>query len=293
VQRSSVSRRSADGEIRFTRRGIEEDPSLISTSGLRYVASGAPGRPAVVFLHGFLGSSADWKDTTAALGAGAFCVAVDLPGHGASVGLPPAAYTFEGAARRVLGVLDDLGLERATFAGYSMGGRLALYLALHHPGRCEGLFLESASPGLEHEGERAARRAADEEKARRLEMEDLEEFLRDWYRQPLFASLARDERLLERTIEARLRNDPLELAKSLRGMGTGSQPSLWGELKGLGAPALTTAGELDAKFVGTSRRMASLAPRMRIAVVPGAGHNVRAEVPEAYLTLLEGLLGSP
>jgi pimeloyl-ACP methyl ester carboxylesterase len=66
----------------------------------------------------------------------------------------------------VLEVLDGAGVDQSTVVGYSMGGRLALYLALRHPDRCAGLFLESASPGLEDAGERAARRRADEEKAR-------------------------------------------------------------------------------------------------------------------------------
>jgi len=220
------------------------------------------------------------------------CIAVDLPGHGTSTGLPPGAYTIEGATRSLLGLLDDLGLERPVISGYSMGGRLALYLALRHPDRCAGLFLESASPGLEDARERAARRTADEEKATRLEGGDFKGFLRDWYRQPLFASLAQDEVLLRRAIEDKMRNDPAELAKSLRGMGTGGQPSLWGELPGLRVPALAVAGELDGKFVGISRRMASLDPSIRVAVVPGAGHNVHAEAPTAYLSLLEGFLSA-
>jgi pimeloyl-ACP methyl ester carboxylesterase len=97
---------------------------------------------------------------------------------------------------------------------------------------------------------------------------------------------------LRRVIEDKMRNDPAELAKSLRGMGTGSQPPLWGELSGLRAPALAVAGDFDGKFVGISHRMVSLNPSIRGAVVPGAGHNVHAEVPTAYLSLLEGFLSA-
>lgn len=226
----------------------------------------------------------------AALGGRFFRVAVDLPGHGASVGLPPESYTFEGAAQGVISVLDGLRIGRATLAGYSMGGRLALYLALRHPERCGGLFLESASPGLRSEPERSKRRAADEERASHLESGNFGEFVRDWYRQPLFASLARDEELLERTISSRLKNDPTELARSLRGMGSASQPPLWEELAGLRVPALAAAGELDEKFVGITRRMADLCPSMRVAVVSGAGHNVRAEALKEYLRLLKGFV---
>ena len=244
----------------------------------------------MLFLHGFMGRAEDWRGVWTGLDERFFRTAVDLPGHGASLGMPRDRYTMEGAARSVIEVLDGAGVDRATVVGYSMGGRLALYLALRHPDRCAGLFLESVSHGLEDAGERAARRRADEEKATRLEGGDFEGFLHDWYRQPLFAPLSRDEDLLRRIIEDRRRNDPAELAKSLRGMGTGSQPSLWGDLPNLRVPALAVAGRLDEKFVGISRRMASLNARMRLAAVPGVGHNVHAEAPGAHLSLLETFL---
>ena len=253
---------------------------------LGYAITGEAGRPTVLFLHGFMGSAADWKDVMAALGGDRRCLAVDLPGHGASLGLMPDLYTIEGTTRALIQLLDELEIERPTLAGYSMGGRLALYFALRHPERCAGLFLESSSPGIEDASERETRRRADEGKATRIESGHFEDFLRDWYRQPLFASLARDEERLRKTVEARLRNDPVELARSLRGMGAGSQPSLWGELASLEVPALAVAGELDGKYVDVSRRMASVSPRVRDVVVTGAGHNVRLEAPGAYLALL-------
>jgi len=257
---------------------------------LNYEVSGDPRSPAVLFLHGFMGSSADWREVMAALGDRAFCIAADLPGHGTSLGLTAEAYTIEGSARAVIDTMNGLEVERAIVAGYSMGGRLALYLALRHPERCAGLFLESASPGLESASERASRCAADEAQAQRLETGDMEAFLRDWYRQPLFASLARDEQLLHRTIQARRRNDPGELARSLRSMGAGSQPSLWRELEGLGVSALAVAGGLDEKYVRVSSRMASINPRVSPAVITGAGHNVHDEAPAEYVALLGGFV---
>ena len=205
-------------------------------------------------------------------------------------GLSPDDYTFDGVARGVLRVLEELGVARPTLIGYSMGGRLALYLALRNRDGFSGLFLESASPGLEDAAERRTRRQADEERAKQLESGDLEGFLARWYGQPLFASLARNERLLGETIETRLDNDPGELARSLRGMGTGNQPSLWSELGALTLPTLAVAGGLDEKYVEVSDLMASQGPRIRSAVVPGAGHNVCLEKPGEYLGLLERFL---
>jgi 2-succinyl-6-hydroxy-2,4-cyclohexadiene-1-carboxylate synthase len=258
---------------------------------LHHMVSGNARGPEILFLHGFMGSVADWREVTAAVDGSYRCLAVDLPGHGASLDLPyPEAYTVAGAARALLDLLDELNVERPVVVGYSMGGRLALYLALRHPERCSGLFLESASPGIEDAAERDARREADEEKAMRLESDDFRAFLADWYRQPLFASLPRHEGLMERIVDARRRNDPRELARSLRGMGAGSQPSLWADLGRLEAPALAVAGALDEKYVGISRRMAALNPRLRAVLVADAGHNVHLEAPEAYLALLQDFL---
>ena len=261
--------------------------------GLSYSVSGHPRCPTILFLHGFMGSAADWTGAIATLDERFYCVAPDLPGHGASLGLPPECYTMEGTMRALLDLLDDLDIERAALVGYSMGGRLALYLALRHPARCLRLFLESASPGIESEAEREARRRSDEEKALRLEKGDLESFLDYWYRQPLFAPLARREGLLQETIGARLRNDPTELARSLRGMGAGEQAPMWGRLGALRVPALAVAGELDERYAGIARLMASVNPLFRAAVVTGTGHSVRLEAPKAYLALLKRSLGTP
>lgn len=258
--------------------------------GLNHTLTGDPSSPNVLLLHGFMGSSQDWALVTGALEDCFHWIAPDLPGHGGSLRLPPDLYTIEGAARVLVRLFDELRIPRAVVAGYSMGGRLALYLALRYPERCAGLFLESASPGLESDEERKARRASDEERAARLASGDFDEFLEDWYSQPLFASLARDEALLRRTIESRRRNDPAELAKSLRGMGTGNQPSLWGELDSLQTPALTVAGELDDKYAGIARQMAAASPMISFAIVPGAGHNVHSEAPERYLEALQSFL---
>jgi 2-succinyl-6-hydroxy-2,4-cyclohexadiene-1-carboxylate synthase len=261
-----------------------------SVGELSYTLSGPTRYPTVLFLHGFMGSAADWRDVTTVLGDRVRCLAADLPGHGASLGLPPEEYTVDGAARALLDLLDELGIERSIVVGYSMGGRLALYFALRHPERCAGLFLESASPGIEKAAEREAWRYADEEKAKRLASSDFGEFLADWYRQPLFASLARCEGLVERAVEERRRNYPAELARSLRGMGAGNQPSLWGELSRLQAPVLAVAGALDEKYAMIADRMASFNPKIRLAVIPGVGHNIHLESPSAFIALLRRFL---
>jgi len=260
-------------------------------AGLYYETRGPDDAPPLLLLHGFMGSSAEWDEVAAALRDGHRLLIPDLPGHGLSTGLPyPDSYAMQGATDALISLLDAENVDRCAVAGYSMGGRLALYLALRHPERVNRLLVESASPGLATEEERAARRAADEKLAQRLETEDLREFVEDWYQQPLFANLARDEELLRRTIEARLQNDPHELARSLCAMGTGSQPSLWEELPELKVPTLAVVGEEDAKFVRIAREVERRSANVRVVVVPGTGHSVHAEALGAYILMLKRCL---
>lgn len=240
-----------------------------------------------------MGSANDWAGVIAGLGQDYHSLAVDMPGHGRSTGLADAIYTMDDAARALVDVLDERGVERCAVVGYSMGGRLALYFALHFPERCRKLVLESASPGLKTAQEREARRVLDEERAVRLETGDFGAFLHAWYRQPLFASLAGHVGLIEQMIEARRENDPRELARSLRGMGAGRQPSLWERLPELRVSTCAIAGALDAKYVAVAGRMAGGSPRVRAVVVPEAGHVVHAEQPRRFVALLRTFLKQP
>lgn len=249
---------------------------------LHYTTHGAPEHPAYCFLHGFMGSAADWEPIIAGLTEAAFCVAVDLPGHGASTDIPPWTYSMEGVTQALADVLDDAGVEECVLVGYSMGGRVALYYTLYHGDRIRRLVLESASPGLRSEEERAHRRSVDADRAEAIQ-EDFEAFLENWYRMPLFASLERRD-LVESMVEQRRHNDPTLLARVLDGLGTGAQPSLWDDLESLDVPTLVLTGSRDEKYVTVAGEIASRNPAVRPVVVPDAGHNVHAERPQAYLS---------
>ncbi|NMA72167.1 MAG: alpha/beta fold hydrolase, partial [Firmicutes bacterium] len=73
------------------------------------------------------------------------------------------------------------------------------------------------------------------------------------------------------------------LAASLRGMGTGAQAPLWDRLPRLAVPTRLVVGERDAKFVALARQMAARSPQIQVVTVPGAGHTVHLEQPEAFL----------
>ncbi len=259
---------------------------------LAYQLYGAPDRPTLVVLHGFLGSGQDWAAVAGRLQADWRIVAIDLPGHGGSAHLVDVKqYTMSAAAAAVQQTLDRLGVGQAALLGYSMGGRLALYLGLHAPWRFTCLALESASPGLRTAGERAARRAADEQLAQRLEHESLVDFLTAWYNLPLFAGL-RQHPDFPALLTRRQANHPQALARSLRGMGVGVQPSLWDAWARCSLPTLLLVGGEDDKYVALAAEMQRLHPPAQVAILAGCTHTPHLENVEAFITALRPFLAS-
>jgi 2-succinyl-6-hydroxy-2,4-cyclohexadiene-1-carboxylate synthase len=242
-----------------------------------------PGKPVVVYLHGFLGGLADWNETVTSVGDLFSHLQIDLPGHtDSSVRIPDRYYSMSGTAELVINVLDHMGIDRCHLVGYSMGGRLGLYLLVHYPDRFLKAIIESASPGLKTEEERSARRASDRRLIRELQTKPRDEFLTGWYAQPLFQSMNHQDARFAAMLSRRLELDAAGLSLSLRNMGTGAQPSLWENLSQIGVPTLFLAGELDRKFSALAKEMAGLCPHGRSAIIPGAGHSVHYERPAEF-----------
>jgi 2-succinyl-6-hydroxy-2,4-cyclohexadiene-1-carboxylate synthase len=176
-----------------------------------------------------------------------------------------------------------------------MGGRLALYLVCNFPDRFSKIVLESASPGLKTATQRQERIEQDEAIARQLEILALTDFLQQWYSNPLFASLKNHSSLYSALIHRRQNNDKAALAKALRGLGTGRQPSFWEKLSAINTPLLLLAGELDSKFVTIARDMAqhcqigrttSLKEIFEIHIFENCGHNIHLESPTYYIQVI-------
>lgn len=243
---------------------------------------------ALLLLHGFTGSSASWARVLPELAERYRVIAVDLLGHGVSDAPAEAErYGMVPVAADIAALLDYLDIARAHLLGYSMGGRLALYLALLWPERWRSLVLESSSPGLAAAEERIERAAHDKELASFIEAKGIEAFVDYWEQLPLFASQQRLPAALQgKYRRRRLQNRPAGLAGSLRGMGTGVQPSQWERLDELALPTLLIAGALDEKFVAIAQKMARVIPGATLAMVPGAGHTVHLERPEMYLRIV-------
>jgi 2-succinyl-6-hydroxy-2,4-cyclohexadiene-1-carboxylate synthase len=270
----------------------------IGNCGVTYYVEGDPSHPAILFLHGFMGDCHEFKQAIAELSKQFYCVAIDLMGHGQThlidqspqdaviVTKQEHYYTIQASAYLVIEFLDFLRLDCCFLIGYSMGGRLALYLTIHFPQYFHKVALESASAGLRTDAERSDRLAKDRQLAAKLANGNFRQFLENWYQQPIFASL-RSHPDFQQLLEQRLKNSPAQLAKSLRNLSTGMQPSLWEDLPKIKTPLLLLAGELDPKFVQINQQMEQLTKGSQLEIVPNCGHNIHFENPELFVEKIQ------
>lgn len=236
----------------------------------------------LILVHGFTQSAASWDAVEFRLNAlGHDVVALDAPGHGrhhdTHLGLWKAAdlLAAEGGA--------------GTWLGYSMGGRLALHVALSHPELVERLVLVGVTAGIETAVARVERQAADELLAEELVRDGLDAFLSRWLAQPLFESLPEENA----GIDARRVNTPAGLAASLRMMGTGAQDNLWPRLPEITAPTMLVAGALDEKFSGIAHRMAEAMPEAHMTAMNGCGHACHLEAPDTFVGIVDDFVNEP
>jgi 2-succinyl-6-hydroxy-2,4-cyclohexadiene-1-carboxylate synthase len=243
-------------------------------------------------LHGFTGSKASWVAVRAAFRPTRRVIAVDLPGHGETV-IDDGSFDYSLArtADLVAETLAALRLSYADVLGYSMGGRVALQLALAHGERVGRLVLESASAGLATAAARARRRQSDARLAAALARDGIAAFVRRWEALPLFRSLAwQPDGVRDGLRRQRLACRPAGLAASLRGMGLGVQPWLGARLGTLAIPVLLVSGEADRKFTRIAERLASRLPLGQHEVIAAAGHIPHLEQPEAFVRAARSFL---
>lgn len=237
-----------------------------------------------VLLHGFTGTPASWDAVRACLeGAGHRVVCPELLGHGAA----SDAASFEAEVDRVARALPRRGVLH--LVGYSMGGRLALGLVTRHRVRFESLALISANPGIPvaDESARQARRNSDADLAEQLRSDGITPFVERWESLPMWATQdALPDETRETQRESRLSHDPEALADALDVLGLAAMPDFRSELPDLDLPTKLIVGEHDEKYRAIATEMADALPDARVHVVPGVGHNVVLEAPDALATLL-------
>ncbi len=238
----------------------------------------------VVLLHGFLGSPEAWGAVREILDArrplGLEVVAPWLPGHGRGAA-PLDDHTFDGAIDGFVASLHGRGdaPQPRVWAGYSMGGRIALGVAGRHPALVGDLVLVSSHLGLAVP-EARAQRAADDDAFARLADHGIEAMV-DAHasRSVLIAQNALPGCLRDVLRARRLAHDPHAIASSIRALGLGAMPDLRGVLAARGGRLHVVAGGEDPSYAALAREAARIAGA-EATIVPGAGHDVLLEDPE-------------
>lgn len=246
----------------------------------------------LVLLHGFTGSTKTWNTIVSLLPTTIKIVAVDLMGHG-KTDQPEEVdkYSMEEQIEILNELFDELQLVKFFLLGYSMGGRVALSYANKYPERIHHLILESSSPGLKTAEERQKRIESDEKLADFIMEKGLENFIDYWENIPLFKTqkqLPQNEQ--EKIRKGRLSQNPLGLANSLRGMGTGKQASVWEHLNTFTFPVTILAGSLDEKYCNIGKEMADLMPNAKYVEIEQVGHTIHVENPTQFAKIVKNAI---
>ena len=254
----------------------------------RYYESGEGTGNPLVILHGLFGNQGNWAWHARELARRHDVYVMDLRNHGRSDW--DAAHDYPSMAADVLQTIDDIGLERVDILGHSMGGKVAMALALQAPQRVDRLLVADIAPvtypdtpHLPLQAMQAvpldsitSRKEADKSMAAVLESDSIREFL--------LTNLQRDDQGAFRwrcNLEAIARNFDL-----VRGF-----PDFSGQYSG---PTLFIKGsESDYIDVAYKDAVTQLFPDASLKVIDNAGHWLHSEKPRAFLKVLNGFLGDP
>ncbi|WP_045523830.1 2-succinyl-6-hydroxy-2,4-cyclohexadiene-1-carboxylate synthase [Neobacillus niacini] len=246
----------------------------------------------LLLLHGFTGDYSTWKPFCPVWGKHSKLIIPDIIGHGETESPEDIIrYKIESAAEDLIMLLDQLEIEQIDLLGYSMGGRLALTIAILYPERVRKLILESASPGLKTDEERMLRRMKDGELANFINDRGIKSFVDYWEAIPLFSTMSSLPNAIKKSIrEQRLANNAKGLTNSLLGMGTGSQSSWWGKLNQLSCEVLLLTGEKDEKFCKIAECMLEDMKKASWIIIIDCGHAIHVEQNEKFGTIVSDFL---
>jgi pimeloyl-ACP methyl ester carboxylesterase len=253
----------------------------------------------VLLLHGLGATKASFYDTAAALSRDGYRVhALDLPGFGSSSKPATAPYTARWFADTVLGVMDRLGIDRAHLVGNSMGGRVAIELALREPERVGALALLSPAVAFVKRGYHPIVRVL------RPELGFLPHRLRRTLVSSTFTSLFHDSDAIDPYVSdvvidefqrlyasAGARFAFLSAARNIYLEAPFGRHGFYPRLAELERPALFVWGSHDSLIPpGFKRHVAEWLPRADQIVLDGCGHVPQVERPDQTNGLIRRFL---
>jgi esterase len=266
----------------------------VSARGLtfHYVEWGQSNDPPIVCLHGITQTAHSWDEVAGALSARQRVLCLDQRGHGDSDWAPDGDYSRQTQAGDLDAVATALGLTRFILVGMSMGGINSITFTARHPDRVRALVIVDVSPEIQVRGVEAIRsfiQAADE-------LDSFEAFVER-------AHQFNPRRSLE-NIRSRLTHNLKRLPsgkwtwkydKALRSGERSFQASallnLWDDVRTIQCPTLIIkGGESDILSSESAGKLQAAIPGSQLAIVPGAGHSVMGDNPEAFVGAVAAFL---
>ena len=246
------------------------------------VGEGVP----VVLIHGLGLSGAIWNRVRDQFGPGYQLILVDLRGAGRTREVRSEELSLSRWADDLGAVLAALEIRRPVLVGHSLGASVALKYALERPDDVRALVLIAADPNLSN---LAPRMLAS---AERIEGMGMTTWVAEyWSKNPPFsdASLERDPAILDTYRDLLLQNDPADYVRQCRAIA--SAESLADRLGSITQPALVVVGGSDDRTLPEhGRRLAGDLANGRAVELPGVGHTVPLEAPEATVAAVRDFL---
>ncbi len=246
---------------------------------------GNPEKPAVLLLHGFMGSAVDWSEVAGYARNQYFLIAADLPGHASAGKTKPG---FDAARSLILDILDNYDLPHIALCGYSLGGRVALDFALHYPAYVSAIILESTSPGMPEGPHKQARLEQDKSRAAAIRA-DYALFLNAWYDADLFMGI-KSAPHFRQLLQSRLAQDKENIAQAIVAYSPGVQTNYRVLLPAFKKPTLLIHGEDDVRYRQITHEMLQLNMSFKSIAMKNCSHNTHFMQPQLFAEHLVSFL---
>ena len=261
--------------------------TTINGTSINYADTGGDGRP-VVLLHAFPLNSGQWEQQVDALSGRFRLIVPDLKGFGGSDAPEDASsYSMDDYADSVAGLLDELGVQRVTLVGLSMGGYIAFAFLRRHRDRVEALVLaDTRAEADPPEGKE--KRSKQQEMVRGEGTSGLIDALTGALISE--ATLNSKPDVVDR-LRKLMDNPPAGFVGGLEAMKT--RPDSSGELSAIDVPTLVVVGEKDGVTPpDAARTIHNGVGNSEMIVIPGVGHLSNLEAPEDFTAALEKFLSA-
>jgi 2-succinyl-6-hydroxy-2,4-cyclohexadiene-1-carboxylate synthase len=242
------------------------------------------GRTPLICIHGFGGSGLDFEALSVQMNPRFQTIGINVPGHG---GLDVCSNPLNQLANTV----EQFNQEPIVLLGYSMGGRIALSIALTGRLNIAHLVLIGTTPGIPTPDLRHARIQFERDISKRLKGGSPTNF-ESWWRslEPIASQSNMPEPYKSQMRQRRALNNLGHLDQMLAILGTGSMSSMWSDLERINVPTDLIVGEHDQKYSKIAGQMQTLIPQAHCTTVKGCGHAPHLEAPAATATSLNARL---